>query len=360
MITKLKKSTKREAIKKAAERLFKCEGFCKTSMDQIAEEAGVSKQTIYSHFGSKECLFSKLFPCKSAKKPVQEEASKTQSDIKREAIIEAAEEAFIQYGYIATSMDYIAEQADVSKQTIYSHFGNKNALFKSIMERKCANNKDDAFERLKTEELTQDPRDILHNIVDQFLRHILAGNAMNLFRMVIAESKRDPELAEMFMENGPVRTRAQFETYFRREHSLNRLNIPDPEEAARFITSMFLGGVMLDTLVMPQKEPSEEDIKAHINLIVDSFMRIYGKKTQKKRCLSLMAALSIPAAIATTLALTACVTTGDPNIIQISKAETQVRHMAYTKANHYCKSRGQYAFTENGMDSETHFVFKCK
>jgi TetR/AcrR family transcriptional regulator, mexJK operon transcriptional repressor len=46
------------AILDAAKRLFTAQGFDGTSMDQIAAEAGVSKLTVYSHFGDKETLFA--------------------------------------------------------------------------------------------------------------------------------------------------------------------------------------------------------------------------------------------------------------------------------------------------------------
>ena len=49
---------KRAAILEAAKRLFTQHGFDRVSMDQIAAEAGVSKLTVYSHFGDKESLFS--------------------------------------------------------------------------------------------------------------------------------------------------------------------------------------------------------------------------------------------------------------------------------------------------------------
>lgn len=49
---------KRAAILDAAKRIFTQSGFDGTSMDQVASEAGVSKLTVYSHFGDKEGLFS--------------------------------------------------------------------------------------------------------------------------------------------------------------------------------------------------------------------------------------------------------------------------------------------------------------
>lgn len=48
---------KREQILRAAERLFLQNGFALTSMDAVTAAAGVSKQTVYSYFSSKENLF---------------------------------------------------------------------------------------------------------------------------------------------------------------------------------------------------------------------------------------------------------------------------------------------------------------
>ncbi|RPE75767.1 TetR/AcrR family transcriptional regulator [Vulcaniibacterium tengchongense] len=49
---------KRAAILEAAKRMFTLHGYEGSSMDQIAAEAGVSKLTVYSHFGDKETLFA--------------------------------------------------------------------------------------------------------------------------------------------------------------------------------------------------------------------------------------------------------------------------------------------------------------
>lgn len=53
-----KDPVKGAAILEAAKRLFVEQGFEGASMDQIAAEAGVSKLTVYSHFGDKETLFA--------------------------------------------------------------------------------------------------------------------------------------------------------------------------------------------------------------------------------------------------------------------------------------------------------------
>ncbi|AKC86265.1 TetR/AcrR family transcriptional regulator [Pseudoxanthomonas suwonensis] len=55
---------KRASILEAAKRLFIEQGYQGVSMDQIAAAAGVSKLTVYSHFGDKETLFSAAIAAK--------------------------------------------------------------------------------------------------------------------------------------------------------------------------------------------------------------------------------------------------------------------------------------------------------
>ena len=53
----------------------------------------------------------------------------TGSSAKRRAILNAAAEVFLRSGFLGASMDEIASLSDVSKQTVYKHFGSKEALF---------------------------------------------------------------------------------------------------------------------------------------------------------------------------------------------------------------------------------------
>lgn len=50
----------RQKILQAAKTVFFRQGYVGTSMDTLAELAGVSKQTIYAHFAAKEALFIEL------------------------------------------------------------------------------------------------------------------------------------------------------------------------------------------------------------------------------------------------------------------------------------------------------------
>jgi TetR/AcrR family transcriptional repressor of mexJK operon len=66
---------KRRAILDAATAAFLEHGYRGTSMDAVAAAAGVSKQTVYQHFGSKEQLFHQLIRAtvQAASDPVYDE-----------------------------------------------------------------------------------------------------------------------------------------------------------------------------------------------------------------------------------------------------------------------------------------------
>src|SRR5262249_19165942 len=53
---------------------------------------------------------------------------------KRRAILDAAIALVVRQGYVETTLDEIAAAADVSKQTIYSHFPDKDRLFVATIE----------------------------------------------------------------------------------------------------------------------------------------------------------------------------------------------------------------------------------
>src|SRR4051794_19596604 len=54
---------------------------------------------------------------------------------KAEAVLAAAERAFLAHGFGVVSMDAIAREAAVSKATVYAHFTSKEELFGAVIAR---------------------------------------------------------------------------------------------------------------------------------------------------------------------------------------------------------------------------------
>ncbi|MCU1739799.1 MULTISPECIES: TetR/AcrR family transcriptional regulator [Pseudomonas] len=115
------------------------------------------------------------------------------TDRKREAIIQAAIEAFRADGFEATSMDKIAAKAEVSKRTVYNHFPSKEELFAEIMHHmwaKSAAQVDMSYHSDRS--LREQLRELL-----VLKLHLLSENSfLDLARVAIAATIHSPERAQ--------------------------------------------------------------------------------------------------------------------------------------------------------------------
>ncbi len=68
-----------------------------------------------------------------------DEAAPTRTERKRTAILDTATTLFLTNGFRGTTMDEIAAKAEVSKQTVYKQFEDKELLFRSIVDRITSN-----------------------------------------------------------------------------------------------------------------------------------------------------------------------------------------------------------------------------
>ncbi|WP_311134715.1 TetR/AcrR family transcriptional regulator [Synechococcus sp. CS-1328] len=119
---------------------------------------------------------------------------------KRGAILEGARGEFLRHGYAAASMDRIAAAAAVSKATVYSHFSDKEALFRALTERMVGDRLTGLFGASPQQALPAEPTAALRELANRCLasRHT-HPDFLSFLRLVIGESERFPELAKTFV-----------------------------------------------------------------------------------------------------------------------------------------------------------------
>jgi AcrR family transcriptional regulator len=163
---------------------------------------------------------------------------------KREQILQGATQVFLEHGYAGTSMDRVAAQAGVSKQTIYSHFQDKNGLFSALFERIT-------IQRLRADlhavPLKGEPRQALRRLAEAFLKKMDDPEYLALIRLVIGESGRFPELAQLF-------TQTVIQFGFRAISSYltthPELNIRDPEATTRIFFGSLVAFILSQELLL--------------------------------------------------------------------------------------------------------------
>jgi TetR/AcrR family transcriptional repressor of mexJK operon len=196
---------------------------------------------------------------------------------KRLQILDAATELFVAQGYGAVSMDAIARAAVVSKATLYAHFTSKDLLFATIIGDACrANVMGQWLLSLEDGPPVTDVRETLTVLGLGVLRFLLEERSLAIYRVVVAESVRFPELGRAFHENGPARFRRTFGPWLDEQVKAGRLRAAEPDVAAdQFIGLLRTGLYLRATLGLPPA-PTEAEIAATVVAAVDTFMRAFG------------------------------------------------------------------------------------
>jgi TetR/AcrR family transcriptional regulator, mexJK operon transcriptional repressor len=114
------------------------------------------------------------------------------------AILEAATASFLRDGYAATSIEAIAKARSVAKRTIYARWSGKPALFRAVVEQLMAQWLVVSGEWEPAASLEAD----LRQAADRIMAVALTAEAVALYRLLVAESGRFPELPRMIHEVG--------------------------------------------------------------------------------------------------------------------------------------------------------------
>lgn len=126
---------------------------------------------------------------------------------KRAAILDGAKTVFLRQSFDLAKMDDVAAAAGVGKQTVYRHFRSKEALFVGLVTSMCA--QVGALLAARREMQTDGPPDIELRALGWLLAQILiAPDNLRLYRAIVAEAERLPELGQVFYENGAKVVRA--------------------------------------------------------------------------------------------------------------------------------------------------------
>jgi len=195
------------------------------------------------------------------------------------AIRQAAADLFLAQGYQGTSMEEIAAAARVSKQTIYTHFADKEALFADLV----LGNVDrvDAFvaSLAQAGPATEDVAARLRQVARAYLAIVIRPEVLQLRRLVIAEAGRFPELARTYYERVPQRVYDALAALFGQIGEQGRLRVADPTVAAQHFAWLLLGRPLDRAMFYgPDEVPAEAELARLADAAVAVFLAAYGPR----------------------------------------------------------------------------------
>jgi TetR/AcrR family transcriptional repressor of mexJK operon len=197
---------------------------------------------------------------------------------KRQAILNAATEVFLQKGYLATNMDEIAALAVVSKQTVYKNFPSKESLFVEIVSSMTNKASDRVHNEMPDLAKGEDVADYLRRYADRQLAIVLTPRVMQLRRLVIGEVGRFPELAQALFDGGPKRAMAAFSATLKRLADRGLLTIGNPGVAASQFNWLVMGEPLNRAMLLGDDAiPNRAALRRHTAAAVRMFLASYGR-----------------------------------------------------------------------------------
>ena len=190
------------------------------------------------------------------------------------AILEAAKRLFVANGFDGVSMDQIAAEAGVSKLTVYSHYGDKEALFGAAARAYCEQQLPASLFEARPEVPL---RERLLEIARAFFAMVCSPEAVAGHRVLCSPRLAESLVSRLFWEAGPQRVQEAFAALLRHRVAAGQLAIDDiPRAASQFFA--LLKGEPHAQLVLGCGGPCEREVEAHLAAAVDMFLRAYAPR----------------------------------------------------------------------------------
>lgn len=192
----------------------------------------------------------------------------TRRGIERKAqILQVATEKFLAHGFDGVSIDDIVLTVGGSKTNVYSQFGNKEGLFRAVIENLC-----EVFLRSfrKVNLSGKDARTGLTQLGTTLLKSLLLEKHIAFQRLVLAESGRFPGLGQTWFDDGPQQSRLRIAGFISQCQQAGELRTLDPKVSATLFHDMLVfNPTHLSTIGRP---PSTRAVNQHVRQVVDLFM----------------------------------------------------------------------------------------
>jgi AcrR family transcriptional regulator len=120
----------------------------------------------------------------------------TGGDPRDDEILRAAFDLFTERGYDGTTMLSVARRAKASKATLYARFGNKEGLFRALVEWGCGRTLVDL--RSIVADDSRDPKEALAEAAVRLSMGMGSAGALALLRVTVAEATRQPEIGRIY------------------------------------------------------------------------------------------------------------------------------------------------------------------
>jgi AcrR family transcriptional regulator len=188
---------------------------------------------------------------------------------RRQAILDAARELFMEKGFEQTSLTDIVDRSKGSRRTLYEHFGNKEGLLRAIIAEGTA--RVEASLNIPDENGAP-TEEYLFAIGHSFFHAVMNPANIAMLRIVIAEGARIPGLADLFYNSGPHLVRQRLTRLFRQGQEQGDFQGGAPEDLAQAFVGLILGDFHMRRAIGREVVLTDEQAEAHVRRSIRIFL----------------------------------------------------------------------------------------
>ena len=233
------------------------------SLSALAEDAGVSRASLYRRFRSREALLDRL---------AEERGLDLRGEVPADTptrVLDALSRLLRGGSLAAVTIEEVARQAGVSSVTVYRHFGDRKGLLQAFVAERTPR-------RLAARLSIATGEDLEGELLN------LARSALSFVReyrdLILLALSPDPETKEFFahLRSLPGTTRAALTDFLRRHVEASRI-VGDPAQ----MVPLFVGGLLNLGFASPEATP--EEIEANARFAVRTFLVGVGAPKPRRR-----------------------------------------------------------------------------
>ena len=194
--------------------------------------------------------------------------------LRRQRVHDAVRELMAEQGF-RVSMDAVAARAGCSKQTLYSHFGSKQELMRSVMQEHL----DMATARLDGDrgDDDDDPRAALLGFALEHLQRLSDPHLIATCQLLSAEAAQFPEEARTLYRDGCETLQQRLADWLRLAMRRGQLRRDDPHYTAELLLGMIVGlDFERQRFATPHRD-SDGRRRHWAEFAIDAFLRAFSR-----------------------------------------------------------------------------------
>ncbi len=194
---------------------------------------------------------------------------------RREAILAAAHELFVEKGFEATTLNDIVRRSGGSLATLYDMFENKPGLLRALVTERCVT----INGALDAATITERPfQESLRAVAVEMLDRFLDPNFVGLFRVMIAQCTNHPDLGRQIYDAGPVVCQTKAADFFARQMATGAMATSDPLIVSKLFFQMVCGDFHSQLIFGLPVDLTEAERAAHLDCILPIFTKAFAPR----------------------------------------------------------------------------------